>query len=268
MRNIYILLYILSQASIGVIIGYIGLNASPIVVLLSISVISTLFFSILQLSNLSSIYRKLLNNKFVAISVFTSTACCWALVYWGTIYGSPGLELILMILFAGICASLVQRKFMKTLLSLIVFIAVCILLPEAKFKPVILGVLSGVFAYVFQLSSYKLFIQCNIDDKQILAIRFMPFIIILSIIGGYYNSFTLINNMFIPVLAVSILIIVPTFLTQKCINLLGAEKFSYVSGLIPISTFIIQDLAHVSSTSLKTYLLMIVLTMVLTTKKI
>lgn len=268
MQNIYILLYILSQASIGVIIGYIGLNASPIVVLLSISVISTLFFSILQLNKLSSIYCNLLKNKFAALSLFASTACCWAFVYWGTIYGSPGLELILMILFAGICASLMQKKFLKTLLSLIVFVAVCILLPEAKFKPVILGIFSGVFAYLFQLSSYKLFTQCNINDKQILAIRFMPFIIILSTIGYYYNSFTLSNSMLFPVLAVSILIIVPTFLTQKCINLLGAEKFSYVSGLIPISTFIIQDLAHVSSTNLKTYLLMIVLTIVLTTKKI
>lgn len=268
MQNIYILLYILSQASIGVIIGYIGLKASPIMVLLSISVISTCFFSILQIKSLSSIYQNLLNNKFAAINLFTSTGCCWALVYFGTIYGSPGLELILMILFAGVCASLVQRKFIKTLLSLIVFIAVCILLPEAKFKPVILGIFSGISAYLFQLSSYKLFTKCNINEKQILAVRFMPFVIILSIIGYHNNCLILTNSMLFPVLAVSILIIVPTFLTQKCINLLGSEKFSYVSGSIPISTFIIQDLAHVSSTNLKTYLLMIVLTIVLTTKKI
>ncbi|MBX9867384.1 MAG: hypothetical protein K2Y14_10750 [Burkholderiales bacterium] len=263
MQIIYTVLYILSQSSIGVIIGYIGLKASPIAVLLSISIISTLFFSALQISNLKNIYGNLLSNKLLAFKLFISTALCWAFVYWGTIYGSPGLELILMILFAGICASVVQRKYMKTLLSLSIFVAVCTLLPEAKLTPVILGVFSGVFAYLFQVSSYRLFIECNINETQILAVRFLPFILILSILGYHYNSLTFNHNMLLPVLLVSILIIVPTFLTQKCINILGAEKFSYISGLIPLSTFIIQDLTNVSHTDLKTYILIIVLTIVL-----
>lgn len=267
MQIIYIFMYLITQASVGVVIGYIGLKVSPIIVLLSVSIISTLFFSIFQFKNLKSIVFKMLSNKKLVFYLFLFTAITWVLVYWGTIIGSPGLELMLMILCAGMSASVIQKKIKKTILALLTFILIIIFIPEANILSVIIGILSGVGAYLLQLTSYQLFIKSNINETQILAIRFVPFIFVLVVLSVKYNVYHLNNDMILPIVLIALLIIIPTFLTQKCINLLGAEKFSYMSGLLPISTFIIQDITGVFHTGLKTYCIVIVLTFALVLDK-
>ena len=127
---------------------------------------------------------------------------------------------------------------------------------EANMYALTFGIMSGVTAYLYQKQSNVLSHIYDINVMEILAIRFIPFIFILFIMTIFIFDISAISSYdTFLVLLISILIIIPTFLSQKCIHLLKEDKFSYMSSLLPMVVFVMQDFLGISHNGILIYIL-------------
>lgn len=255
---IYPIIYILSQSLVGIIIALIGYNFPPYVVLLVLSTISTIFFGVIERHRLLELYTKLWKHPKQFIYLFSSTGIVWWLVYQLTILSSPGEALILLLIFTALYASLFEKKYFKA--SLILFNILVLTLISQNITVLVFGLatVAGFFTLIFQKSSYSLGKKYYVNEKQVLAIRFVPFLLILLYITvSHCNEFELNFYYMLLSVIVGLLVLIPTFLTHKCINILGGHTFSYIGMIIPLLTFLFQELILHIHTNIWVYIICI-----------
>lgn len=255
---IYPIIYILSQSLVGIIIALIGYNFPPYVVLLVLSTISTIFFGVIERNRLIELFTKLWKHPKQFIYLFSSTGIVWWLVYQLTILSSPGEALILLLTFTALYASLFEKRYLKAILIFSNILILILISQNITLLVVSFATIAGFFTLIFQKSSYILNKKYYVDEKQVLAIRFVPFwLILLYITASHSSEFELSSYYIILSIIVGLLVLIPTFLTHKCINILGGYLFSYIGMVIPLLTFLFQELILHIHTNIWVYIICI-----------
>jgi hypothetical protein len=115
------------------------------------------------------------------------------------------------------------------------------------------SVIAGAATYAYYLSSYQFSQQTKMSAVAILSIRFY-FVLAFSVIyifasGEFIQLKISIEEGFVVILFSFVNMVMPAFLSQTSLHLIGVSKFTFLNTLIPALTFalyaIFNNVLHV-----------------------
>ena len=219
----------------------------------------TIWFNILNFKSIGLFYRKLLQDKKSFVIINVCSAILWILTFIALKYISPVLYISM---FVGTLPTstylimLIQKKeklqlrmLITTLLITATLIAITLVEREHIAKTteqdfyigILLTVISSIPSALYMIYSKQLSVAAELKPSQVIAVRFHFLVLSTGIICLVNNSFGDIGN--VPfsnfILMAFLSSIVPMFLLQKTIHLIGALKTSFISPFTPIFTYLV-----------------------------
>jgi drug/metabolite transporter (DMT)-like permease len=221
-------------------------NVDPIVSTFITYGIATVFFTLINIRNLRQTLNILLREKMLIFKINISTLMNTLLAFYVVLYISPIAYIIVFFSGLSFFNSLYNYRNVRSLemtinmlaISLAVFIS--FLISNASLVDTIIGVyltlISTVFASFYMRESATLHTKTDISVPQILSIRFY----LVIILCGFYSVYS-ISHQSISTSDLSLLFliavtgsIVPLFLMQKSIKILGPKLTAQFTPLTPI----------------------------------
>ncbi len=174
----------------------------------------------------------------------------WWLTYYAIIHGSTRLFFITFPIVVAICGSLSNGSKIKTILSTLTLIFIFLIIPEATITIIFVIVASGISGFIFLKTSKIYATRFKLTAMQILSIRFYP-LVIFSIILVYCQKDSLITQvydgsmlyLFLNLLVIAFCnMILPNYLSQSSVINIGAENFSFITSLLPVTACLLQGI--------------------------
>ncbi len=254
---IYSFLYVLVFSIALVLIQKLDADIPPLFSLLITASIGSLYFNLINITNLKKIYLDCLKNKIQWILVMIIVLVMWATTMIGP--GKIGASLFNFIYFAWLGAiglfMISLRDWKKN--SLKFYFAICVLILIASniyfelrlsmssqtLWGILLALIGGTASFIYFKQSQALAKNANLSATQVLAVRFYLSIFILLIIipkHHLYEYFSLLNSINLIILAFFSLII-PLYFSQKALEKITSEQHAIINSLCPIVTGILQE---------------------------
>lgn len=227
----------------------------PSLTLFISTIIAILFFHLINFKEIKSIYQKTWSAKGLWISMMISVAVIWLATIYGPTLISPSLFILLgfsLSCLLGIFFNYLKEKKWYLLVSglgILIFsswITIDYLnhfISNHVFVGMGLGLLSGLFFFIYSKQSHQLSNTSQLTTTQILAVRFWLTLLLCALLLPTSPLHYLDIHSWMYILLICIVsLILPIFLLLKGILKIGAEKSSIICGLIPAITYVVQCL--------------------------
>jgi len=239
--------YIICVAFVSVIREKLMLEISPIVILFISSSLACLYFHLINVKESVTIYKKFNHEQVLFVKLNLAVAIMWMTTYY-SIYYSSATVFVYEFFMVGGYLSLVYRDRKNSSQKLAAhFFMVLILAPFFIYKTqmlgILLGILSGVFGFIYNITSNNVALKLNLSASQVLASRFWFLVILSGICLPKYFLQTLTLSDFIVIIIITALsFILQIWLNQKSILSIGGKESSFMASFAPTLTFITQGI--------------------------
>ena len=222
-----------------------GKNLGLVTLLIYPTLITTIVFNLFTLRNCIKNHKTILKTPIKWLKMSTSLIFIWLFTYISAIYGSPDFFIPIFFLTSALCTSIYKNYILKSITCIFAILIVFIFSPHSQIIILLTSLIAGASAYLYYSWSYLYGKEHNMSTLDLLSIRFYLLLIVLII---YSSSFDNIYNLrlenynqllILIILAISNMIL-PIFLSQKSLDILGVEKFTFILSFLPVLTFIVQ----------------------------
>ncbi len=237
-------MYSLSVAVSGVIINKIGGSWPIMVTLFYTSIITSLFFILLDINNFKKNISSIYDSPLLFFIVSISIAINWFSAFYVIINTSPHYLLSLHFLTYGIISTLKNKQVARSIIIILAIFLCTYAEEQSSSLNLFLSILSGTSSYIYLVSSCRLSRVSLLNVKGLLSIRYY-FLILLSLFAINMNND--INQLFISLSELKILFIIsflnmviPLYFMQSALEMIGADRTSKYLTLTPVVTFILD----------------------------
>ncbi|MDD3265871.1 MAG: EamA family transporter [Burkholderiales bacterium] len=250
------IIYVILTAISFVYIDKLGSYINPLVSLLFMAVVASIWFNLINLKHLSKMYGACISDRTYLILAF-SIGVNWLSSIYAPHYSDPFIYLSIYFIVLAICGFYVtyrKTKLIHNLISCIILIITCVIInvfyvietTRSLTLGIILGIIGGLSAYIYALSSGKFSKKHNLESSQLLAIRFIPLCVMLLTLIKFSKiplSLSFANICSLIIMTV-ISLIIPVYFYQQTIKKLGAAKSSILVAFTPILVFILFSISQ------------------------
>ncbi|MGJ3499908.1 hypothetical protein PsalN5692_04000 (plasmid) [Piscirickettsia salmonis] len=221
--------------------------------LIIVSVAAVIFYNLINLKSLSKPYKSILNHPLHWLAMSFSFAMTWWLTYFSAIHGSPRLIMVALYLVLAICSCIAKKHYLCASICLVSLVVSFELIPEANIINIITSSICGIFCYIYMYLSETYAKLNKLGAAQLLSIRFyflLFFSVIYAALFDHYHlkfDFNYSHTTLIALLSIILLItfnLLPNFLAQKGVVLIGTNKFSRIITITPALTFFLEGFVH------------------------
>lgn len=237
------IIYGLVTSSAIVFISYVD-NKIPIEVSLFYMALSgSIVFNLIEYKNFVFVHKKLVSNKldWSLFSLAFLANCFFS--YYSAVHTSPEIYVAIFFLTAAFCSCFFEKKYVRALASCLA-VTIIYLLTKPNILAFMSSLSAGFSVFIYYVTSYKFEKKTKMNSSAIVAIRcyaLLFFSICYLIIQKEYSKIFLdLHQIKTMLFLVLINIIIPSFLSQKCLSILGVGIFTRMNSLIPVLVFIIN----------------------------
>jgi hypothetical protein len=247
MLNGYLLsfIYSLVTASAIVFVSYLGTRIPIEVSLFYMALAGSIVFNIVEYKNILLIHKALIQNKLSWLLMSTAFLANCVFSYYSAVYAAPEFYVAVFFLTTALCSCLLERKKSKALVCGVAIVIIC-LLTNPNILPLCTSLLAGVSVFIYYITSCRFGKSTNLNPAAIVAVRCYALLlctIFYLTINGEFEKILLssreIGKMLFLVLTN---IIIPSFLSQTCLQLLGIGIFARMNSLIPVLVFTLNSI--------------------------
>lgn len=251
----YSILYVVVFSIASILIQKMYFTISPFFSLFITASIATVFFNLVNIKVLKTVYTKCWQYKYLWIAIMITI-----LVMWSCSMIAPGLigaSLYNFLYFAwlGVLGflSLGLFRFDKLRLSwggsILLLIAIVLWgefhshLTDKTLLGIALGFIGGTSAFVYFKQSQAIFQKIKLSATQIIAVRFYLTIILLFLIlpKGSFSLYVTWHNMLQLTLLAALSLIIPLYFQQKALEKISSEQNAIIMSLSPTIIAILQE---------------------------
>lgn len=254
------IIYCVFTAVSFVFIDKMGDHINPYLSLFVMTLIACIFFISINYKHLKLMGRTIIDNKTLYLIMCHMVGINWLCSIFAPHLADPFIYLSVLFIVTSILGlifipkknqaeSLVHCALSIILMLLIIFIFMKYNILDGKniSLGIILGIIAGVTTYLYGLFSNKLSTRSSLSPSQVLGIRFIPLIIVLSIIIFQPNSQIEIslkpNDSYIILFMAFISLIIPAYFLQVSFKKIGVMESALILGLIPGISFALYSIA-------------------------
>ncbi len=254
---IYSFLYVLTYSCAAIFIERLYFTISPFFSLLVTASIAIIFFNLLNIRSLKSIYRACWKEKKLWFSVMATILVMWVCTMIGPGLIGAALCNFLTSSFLGVLGlfSLVKKDFKNNRLKF--YIGLCIVglmivmvankLEHAFTIHVLVGILAGFIVggsgFIYFKQSQLITKRIQLASTQILAVRFYLTVIVMFAVlpHGSFALYATPINLGHLVLLAFLSLIIPLFFQQKALERISSAQNAIIASLCPACIALLQE---------------------------
>lgn len=201
--------------------------------------ITSIFFNLIGIKIIRKAYKNVFSDIYAYLLFCLFVSLVWISSVYGVQYSNAVVFNINFFMASTACAYFVQYRNGKSKTDLILLIISLALIfmtycgNSRLWVGIVIGVLSGSFAYLYKRASFAYAKKHAASALEIMMTRFIPIIVCLSFKIDFHHTLAVFNNFQTEVLFFALIsFIIPTYLGQHATNHIGAEQSSIISALI------------------------------------
>jgi drug/metabolite transporter (DMT)-like permease len=242
------LIYIILLAASTILVDKLGLHINVYILLLASTLTAWFTFNIINIKKIKRNHRVIVTQPFYWLLCSLFTLFAWGGSYLATIMASPRFSLSISFLMLGGIAGAVKKQWLKSGMCGVAIMLCIYVMPEANTLNSIIAIMTGISLFGYSKTSYLLVEKTQLSVTGLLSVR-LYLLLFFSVLGIalYPNN---VNFTFQPpIISETIILLIllglsnrvlPMYFSQHCIQLLGAEKSSFVFSLLPVVVFLLQ----------------------------
>ena len=240
-------LYVIVISSASVWLNNLGQDFPVFMMLFCSALITCSFFIIVDCRNIVRNHIAIIKHPLSWFIMSLALLCLWTATYLGMICGAPDFFLALCFLTSAALASIIKRDIKKLFFCCVAGIICYYFAPETNTLVLSVSLLGGISAYIYSYSSYQFSQKSTMPALSVLSVRFYLLLVGTFIMVAYSPAglSNLAVNwhaiLILTVLAISHMVI-PNFLSQSSLQILGANTFTFLATALPVTTFLISAL--------------------------
>ncbi|WP_150467214.1 hypothetical protein [Francisella sp. SYW-9] len=217
--------------------------------LLVTTFITALAFNVANFKGLKRSYLAICHDFTTWLKMSICISLMWIGTYYGTIFGSPILAIVLSILGEALFASIYDKKILNSILSIIMLFLAIFAFYQENMIPIIVSIFTGIIIFIYSNISEKFARNNKLSSLDILSTRFwllligciVYFLIFKAKVPVAAYSIHTCLALLISLVSVAFLnMIIPIFLSQSSVLRIGAINNAYIMTLTPVVVFILQ----------------------------
>ncbi|WP_245987052.1 hypothetical protein [Azospirillum thermophilum] len=238
------LAYIALTASSQVFLNHVGGAIPPAVGLFYMALAASLVFNLAERRNAARNHRSLLRHwrSYAALSV--AFVLNWLFSYHSVTHAPADFFIAVFFLSSALCSCVAKRRRAKAAVTAAAILAMR-QLSGVGFELLATSMLAGVAMYVYYVSSLRFSTDSGLGPVAVVSMRCYA---LLAGCAGFLAATGTVHELAVaPPVAVDLLILVianmvlPSFLSQTCLQLVGVTAFTFMNSLIPVLTFGLQS---------------------------
>ncbi|MED7789000.1 hypothetical protein [Francisella sp. 19X1-34] len=226
-----------------------GSSNNVVFMLLVTTFITALAFNVANFRRLKRSYLAVYYDFSTWLKMSVCIALMWGGTYYGTIFGSPILAIVLSILGEALFASIYDKKLINSILSILMLFFAVFVFYHGNMAPIMISIFTGVIIFIYSNISEKFARNNKLTSLDILSTRFwlllvgciIYFFIFHSRIPAAVYSIHACLVLLTSLVSIAFLnMVIPIFLSQSSVIRIGAINNAYIMTLTPVVVFILQ----------------------------
>ena len=243
----YALMYALCVSFVAVYRQFLMVDISPICILSVSSFISIVYFHTVNLNRIKLIYQKIWSEKLLFLNLNLVVGTMWIAAFFSIYYSSAAMYTYEFFIVGGAIAFLFHPMKNHTKLVLLMGHILLVGLPFIFFYEerlgIFLGLITGCLGFIYNHLSAELCKKLNLSASQILASRFWFLFFVSTAWFQHLPHPELNTTQWMNVVVLALLsFVLQIWLNQQSILTVGAKRSTYICGLVPFITFVLQGM--------------------------
>ncbi|AGE24462.1 hypothetical protein H045_01930 [Pseudomonas poae RE*1-1-14] len=239
------LLYIALTSASQVFLSHVGRGIPIQISLFYMALAACVVFNLWEFRRLRLNHSAIRRHWRMWLTLSVTFVLNWIFSYYSVTHASADFFIGVFFLSSAMCSCIREKRWLKSL-----FIATAILCIHAlsAFSLTVLytSIIAGTMMYLYYVSSLRFSLQSGLGPVSVVSLRCY---VLLAFSAAYLcanNEFgslwvapETLHNLLILIMANMIL---PSFLSQTCLQWVGVTVFTFMNSLIPMLAFVMQSL--------------------------
>lgn len=240
-------LYVIVISLAAVWLNSLGQSFPVFVMLFYSALITCCFFIIIDCRNIVRNHIAIIKHPLPWFIMSLALLFMWTATYLGMVYGTPHSFLALCFLISAALASIVKRDIKKLFFCCIAGAICYYFTPDRNILILLVSLMGGTSAYVYSYSSYQFSQKSTMPAQSVLSVRFYlllvgTFIMVICSPKGLSGFAVNWHGILILTLLAISNMVIPNFLSQSSLQILGVNAFTFLATALPVTTFFISAL--------------------------
>lgn len=239
------LVYIALTAGSQVFLGHVGSSIPTAVSLFYMALAACLVFNAVEYRNLRRNHANLLRHWGSYGTLSLAFVVNWLFAYYSVTHSSADFFIAVFFLSSALCSCVRERRRGKAAATIAALLAIR-QLSGFGFGLLATSALAGMAMYAYYVSSLRFGRESGMGPISVVSVR--CYALLACCMGFLLFSGTAHELAVTPdvMLSLAILIVanmvLPSFLSQTCLQLVGVATFTFMNSLIPMLAFVLQSL--------------------------
>ncbi|MGL5384441.1 MAG: hypothetical protein ACRDCA_00975 [Serratia sp. (in: enterobacteria)] len=239
------LLYIALTSASQVFLSHVGGGIPIEISLFYMALAACIVFNLWEFRRLRRNHSALCRHWRMWLALSVAFVLNWIFSYYSVTHASADFFIGVFFLSSALCSCLRERRWLKSLFILIVILCIHAL---STFPLLVLytSMLAGAMMYFYYISSLHFSKQSELGPVSVVSLRCYlllacsaAYLIAHEEFASLWVSPETLSNLLILIVANMVL---PSFLSQTCLQWVGVTVFTFMNSLIPVLAFVMQSL--------------------------
>lgn len=233
-----------------ILVNHLGQSLSIGLLLCGVSMTAIIFFNTIRIKYIKRNHKAIIKSPFIWLMMSSLVLTTWFFSYYSAIHASATFLITLFFLWQAISATAAKKQWLTFFILLIISIAIYFLTKAIPLLSFIYAILAGISSYLYLRTSTSYAQSHQLTSVDILAIRFY-LLFIFSLFMLVYSTESLhsanqtytFSIIFFTLVILGFLnFIIPNYFSQSSVQNIGAEKFSFITSLTPVLTYVLEGI--------------------------
>lgn len=239
------LVYIGVTAASQVFLSHVGSSIPTAVSLFYMALAACLVFNVVEYRNLGRNHRNLLRHWRSYGTLSAAFVVNWLFAYYSVTHSSADFFIAVFFLSSALCSCLKERRWGKAAATIAALLAIR-QLSGFSFGLLATSALAGMAMFVYYVSSLRFGREGGMGPISVVSVRCYALLACCAafLLGTGTTGDLAVTPDVMVSLAILIVanMVLPSFLSQTCLQMVGVATFTFMNSLVPMLAFVLQSL--------------------------
>ncbi|WP_300632055.1 hypothetical protein [Pseudomonas sp.] len=238
------LLYIALTSASQVFLSHVGGGIPIQISLFYMALAACVVFNLWEFRRLRRNHSALLRHWRMWLTLSVTFVLNWIFSYYSVTHASADFFIGVFFLSSALCSCLREKRWLKSLFILMAILCIHAL-SAFSLKVLYTSMLAGAMMYFYYVSSLRFSLQSGLGPVSVVSLRCYMLLACSAAYLFAHNEFgalwvapETLRNLLILIVANMVL---PSFLSQTCLQWVGVTVFTFMNSLIPMLAFVMQS---------------------------
>ncbi|MBI6138845.1 DUF3810 domain-containing protein [Serratia plymuthica] len=239
------LLYIALTSASQVFLSHVGGGIPIEISLFYMALAACVVFNLWEFRRLRHNHRALRRHWRMWLMLSVAFVLNWIFSYYSVTHASADFFIGVFFLSSALCSCLREKRWLKSLFILMAILCIHAL-SAFPLRVLCTSMLAGAMMYLYYVSSLRFSRQSGLGPVSVVSLRCYMLLACSAAylfahheFGALWVAPETLRNLLILIVANMVL---PSFLSQTCLQWVGVTLFTFMNSLIPVLAFVMQSL--------------------------